>query len=51
MAFALVYALKLIGQALSFSADAYGLGCLVVLVLTTLTDRTDFYAAGRQTDG
>ena len=47
----LMYALKLIGTELSFGDTAYGVGALVVFVLTTLTDRTDFYNAGPRPQG
>lgn len=43
---ALVYALKLIGQMLSFGDTAYAIGFVIVTILTTLTNRTDFYNPG-----
>lgn len=47
----LMYALKLIGTELSFGYTAYGVGAIVVFLLTTLTDRTDFYNAGPRPQG
>jgi hypothetical protein len=46
IAFALMLALTLVGKALSFSDSAYGVGALIIFILATLTDRTDFYNAG-----
>lgn len=43
---ALMLAMTTIGKELSFSDSAYAVGTLIVFVLTTLTDRTDFYNAG-----
>ena len=43
---ALVYALKWIGQKLSFGDAAYAVGVVVVFILATLTNRTDFYDVG-----
>lgn len=48
IAVALMLALTLIGKELSFSDGAYGVGALIIFFLATLTDRTDFYNAGRR---
>jgi hypothetical protein len=42
---AMLVVLKLIGEKLSFGDTAYAIGYVIVLFLTTLTDRTDFYLA------
>ena len=41
--FALLSVLVEVGKAMSFGDDAYFLGVLVVVIVTTLTDRADSY--------
>jgi hypothetical protein len=46
--FALLSALVAFGEAMSFGDGAYFLGVLVVVVVTTLTDRADSYTYRRR---
>lgn len=43
--FAMLLVLTTVGEKLSFGDAGYAIGYIVVLFLTTLTDRTDFYFA------